>query len=103
MLVGATTATPMLLDLRESLAVAMTEWKEFDVMIDERFNKEAPSLSRVGETLGLIDRAITSLLSNRQTVSASTSRTPSEQAMDEDQSADAIEKKIWSEVKARLA
>jgi type VI secretion system protein ImpA len=91
MLVGATTAAPKLLQLRESLALAMTEWKAFDAMVDERLIKEAPSLSRVTETLGLIDRAISSLLSNRQTVSASTSRTPSEQAMDEDQSADAIE------------
>ena len=88
MLVGATTATPMLLDLRESLAVAMTEWKEFDVMIDERFNKEAPSLSRVGETLGLIDRAITSLLSTRQNVAAPTAPAASEKAMHTDQPAD---------------
>jgi type VI secretion system protein ImpA len=91
MLLGATTAAPQLLQLRESLALAMTEWKSFDAMVDERLSKEAPSLSRVAETLGLIDRAITSLLSNRQTVSVATSRTPTEQAMDEDQPADAIE------------
>jgi type VI secretion system protein ImpA len=91
MLVGATTAAPQLLQLRESLALAMTEWKAFDAMVDERLSKEAPSLSRVAETLGLIDRAITSLLSNRQTVSATNSRTASEQAVDTDQHADAIE------------
>lgn len=91
MLVGSTTAAPRLVQLRESLALAMTEWKAFDEMVDERLSKEAPSLSRVAETLGLIDRAITSLLSNRQTVSAATSRAPSENAMDTDQPADAVE------------
>jgi type VI secretion system protein ImpA len=91
MLMGATTAAPQLLQLRESLALAMTEWKAFDAMVDERLSKEAPSLSRVAETLGLIDRAITSLLSNRQTVSATNSRTASEQAVDTDRHADAIE------------
>jgi type VI secretion system protein ImpA len=91
MLVGATTAAPHLLELRESLALAMKEWKAFDAMVDERLSKEAPSLSRVAETMGLIDRAITSLLSNRQTVSATTSRTASEQAVDTDRHADAIE------------
>jgi type VI secretion system protein ImpA len=69
----------------------MTEWKAFDAMVDERLSKEAPSLSRVAETLGLIDRAITSLLSNRQNISATPSRTPSEKAMDSDQPADAVE------------
>lgn len=91
MLVGATTAAPQLLQLRESLALAMAEWKAFDAMVDERLSQEAPSLSRVAETLGLIDRAITSLLSNRQNISATPSRTPSEKAMDSDQPADAIE------------
>jgi type VI secretion system protein ImpA len=88
MLVGATTAAPLLLQLRESLALAMAEWKAFDAMIDERLNKEAPSLSRVTETLGLIDRAITSLLSTRQNVSASTAPAASEKAMHTDQPAD---------------
>jgi len=91
MLLGATTAAPQLMKLRESLALAMAEWKAFDVMVDERLSKEAPSLSRVTETMGLIDRAITSLLSNRQNVSASASRTPAEKAMDTDQAVDVSE------------
>lgn len=91
MLVGATTAAPQLLQLRESLAMSITEWKALYEMVDERLSKEAPSLSRVAETLGLIDRAITSLLSKSQTVSATTARTPTEQAMDEDQPAFALE------------
>ena len=88
MLVGATTSAPLLLQLRESLALAMTEWKAFDAMIDKRLNKEAPSLSRVTETLGLIDRAITSLLSTRQNVAAPTASAASEKAMHTDQPAD---------------
>lgn len=91
MLLGATTAAPQLMKLRESLALAMAEWKAFDVMVDERLSKEAPSLSRVAETMGLIDRAITSLLSNRQNVSASASRTPAEKAMDIHQAVDVSE------------
>lgn len=91
MLLGATTTAPQLMKLRESLALAMAEWKAFDVMVDERLSKEAPSLSRVAETLGMIDRAITSLLSNRQNVSATTSRTPSEKALDTDQPANTTE------------
>jgi type VI secretion system protein ImpA len=87
MLVGATTAAPLLLQLRESLALAMAEWKALDAMIDERLNKEAPSLSRVNETLGLIDRAITSLLSTRQNASAPTAPAASEKAMHTDQPA----------------
>jgi type VI secretion system protein ImpA len=91
MLVGATTAAPHLLKLRESLTLALTDWKALDAMVDERLSKEAPSLSRVAETLGLIDRAITSLLSNRQNVSATTSRPPAEKAMDTDQPAEPTE------------
>ena len=40
------------------------EWKALDALVDERLIKEAPSLSRVTETLSLIDRAISSLLSS---------------------------------------
>lgn len=90
-LVGATTAAPLLLQLRESLALAMTEWKAFDAMIDERLNKEAPSLSRVTETLGLIDRAVTSLLSTRQKVSAPAALASSEKAAHTNQPADPTE------------
>jgi type VI secretion system protein ImpA len=91
MMVGATTAAPLLLQLRESLALAMTEWNAFDAMIDERLNKEAPSLSRVTETLGLIDRAVTSLLSTRQKVSAPTALASSEKAAHTNQPADPTE------------
>ena len=99
MLVGATTATPMLLQLSESLAVAMTEWKEFDAMIDERLNKEAPSLSRVGETLSLIDRAVTSLLSNRQNLSAPTARASTDTAIHTDQPVELTENNAEFEIK----
>jgi type VI secretion system protein ImpA len=99
MLVGATTATPMLLQLRESLAVAMTEWKEFDAMIDERLKKEAPSLSRVGETLSMIDRAVISLLSNRQNLSASTARASTDTAIHTDQSVELTENTAEFEIK----
>lgn len=91
MLLGATTAAPQLLQLRESLALAMAEWKAFDVMVDEQLSKEAPSLSRVAETMGLIDRAITSLLSNRQNTSAPTARTRLEKDMHSEQTADVTE------------
>jgi len=91
MLLGETTAAPQLLQLRESLALAMAEWKAFDVMVDERLSKEAPSLSRVAETMGLIDRAITSLLSNRQNASAPPARTRLEKDMHNEQTADVTE------------
>ena len=100
MLVGATTATQMLLQMRESLAAAMTEWREFDAMIDKRLNKEAPSLSRVGETLGLIDRAITSLLSNRQNVSAVTARAPLENAIHTEQPVELTKHNAELEIKS---
>ena len=100
MLVGATTATQMLLQMRESLAAAMTEWREFDAMIDKRLNKEAPSLSRVGETLGLIDRAITSLLSNRQNVSAVTARAPVENAIHTEQPVELTKHNAELEIKS---
>jgi type VI secretion system protein ImpA len=64
--------------------MALTEWKVLDALVDERLNKEAPSMSRVTEILGLIDRAIASLLSNRQNVSSPTARKPSENAMHTD-------------------
>ena len=99
MLVGATTATPMLLQLRESLAVAMTEWKEFDAMIDERLKKEAPSLSRVGETLSMIDRAVTSLLSNRQNLSATTARASTDTDIHTDQPVELTENTAEFEIK----
>ena len=100
MLVGATTATQMLLQMRESLAAAMTEWREFDAMIDKRLNKEAPSLSRVGETLGLIDRAITSLLSNRQNVAAVTARAPLENAIHTEQPVELTKHNAELEIKS---
>ena len=100
MLVGATTATQMLLQMRESLAAAMTEWREFDAMIDKRLNKEAPSLSRVGETLGLIDRAITSLLSKRQNVSAVTARAPLENAIHTEQPVELTKHNAELEIKS---
>jgi type VI secretion system protein ImpA len=99
MLVGATTATPMLLQLRESLAVAMTEWKEFDAMIDERLKKEAPSLSRVGETLSMIDRSVTSLLSNRQNLSAPTAPASTDTAIHTDQPVELTENTAEFEIK----
>lgn len=89
MLVGATTAASHLLKLRESIALAMTEWKALDALIDERLNKEAPSMSRVTEILSLMDRAISSLLSNRPSVSSPTAHTPSENAMRTDPTQDA--------------
>ena len=64
-LVGATTAAPLLLQLREDLAMTMADWKALDQLVDNRLGKEAPSMSRVLDTLGLIDRAINSLLSKR--------------------------------------
>lgn len=73
-LVGATTAAQMLLQLREQLALAMTEWKALDSLVDNRLGKEAPSMSRVLDTLGLIDRASNSLLSKR--LDRPTSETP---------------------------
>lgn len=91
LLVGATTAAPMLLQLRESIALALTEWKALDALVDERLNKEAPSLSRVTETLNLIDRAITSLLSNRQNAPLPKAHSPSENAMQTDQPVEATE------------
>ncbi len=84
MLVGATTAAPLLMKLRQSVALALSEWKVLDALVDKRLNKEAPSMSRVTEILGLIDRAVASLLSNRQNVSSPTSRKPSENAMHTD-------------------
>ena len=99
MLVGATTATPMLLQLRESLAVAMTEWKEFNAIIDERLKKEAPSLSRVGETLSMIDRAVTSLLSNRQNLSAPTAPASTDTAIHTDQPVELTENTAEFEIK----
>jgi type VI secretion system protein ImpA len=62
-LVGANTGAPMLLQLREQLALAMTEWKALSSLVDNHLGKEAPSMSRVLDTLGLIDRASNSLLS----------------------------------------
>jgi type VI secretion system protein ImpA len=100
MLVGATTATPMLLQLSESLAVAMTEWQDLDAMIDERLNKEAPSLSRVSETLSLIDRAVTSLLSNRQNLSAPTARASTDTAIHTDQPVELTENNAEFEIKS---
>lgn len=91
LLVGATTAAPMLLQLRESIALALREWKALDALVDERLNKEAPSLSRVTETLNLIDRAITSLLSNRQNAPTPKVHSPSENAMQTDQPVEATE------------
>lgn len=91
LLVGATTAAPMLLQLRESIALALTEWKALDALVDERLNKEAPSLSRVTETLNLVDRAITSLLSNRQNAPLPKAHSPSENAMQTDQPVEATE------------
>jgi type VI secretion system protein ImpA len=64
-LVGATTAAPLLLQLREDLAMTMADWKALDQLVDNRLGKEAPSMSRVMDTLGLIDRASNSLLSKR--------------------------------------
>lgn len=64
-LIGATTAAPLLLQLREDLALTMTEWKALVELVDDRLGKEAPSMSRVLDTLGLIDRASNSLLSKR--------------------------------------
>jgi type VI secretion system protein ImpA len=64
-LVGATTAAPLLLQLREDLAKTMADWKALDQLVDNRLGKEAPSMSRVMDTLGLIDRASNSLLSKR--------------------------------------
>jgi type VI secretion system protein ImpA len=81
----------MLLQLRESIALALTEWKALDALVDERLNKEAPSLSRVTETLNLIDRAITSLLSNRQNAPLPKAHSPSENAMQTDQPVEATE------------
>lgn len=100
MLVGATTAAPLLLQLRESLVLAITEWKAFDAMVDERLNKEAPSLSRVTESLGLIDRAVTSLLSNRQNVVLPTVQAATEKAGHTDQPAELTENAAEPEIKS---
>jgi type VI secretion system protein ImpA len=43
----------------------MADWKALDQLVDNRLGKEAPSMSRVMDTLGLIDRASNSLLSKR--------------------------------------
>jgi type VI secretion system protein ImpA len=51
-LVGATTAAPLLLQLREDLALTMANWKALDQWVDNRLGKEAPSMSRVLDTLG---------------------------------------------------
>ena len=66
MLVGAASAAPQLLQLRQALARAAAEWKALDALIDSRLGNESPSLSRVPDALALIDRAITSLLSKRE-------------------------------------
>ncbi len=80
-LVGATTAAQMLLELREQLALAMTEWKALDSLVDKHLGKEAPSMSRVLDTLGLIDRASNSLLSKRVEHSASPAQVQPEKAI----------------------
>lgn len=64
-LIGATTAAPQLLQLREDLTLTMTDWKALVKLVDDRLGKEAPSMSRVLDTLGLIDRANNSLLSKQ--------------------------------------
>ena len=64
-LAGSTTATPLLMQLRERLALTVAEWKALDILVDNCFGKEAPSMSRVQDTLALIERATTSLLSKR--------------------------------------
>ncbi len=82
MLVGASSAAPQLLQLRQALAQAAAEWKALDALIDSRLGNESPSLSRVADTLVLIDRAITSLLSKQQERTNPLARPPLEPAME---------------------
>lgn len=64
-LVGATMAAPALLQLREDLTLTMADWNTLNQLVDSHFNNLAPSLSRVFDTLCLIDRACSNLLSKR--------------------------------------
>jgi type VI secretion system protein ImpA len=82
MLVGAASAAPQLLQLRQALARAAAEWKALDALIDSRLGNESPSLSRVADTLALIDRAITSLLSKREERPTPLARPPLEATVD---------------------
>ena len=82
MLVGAASAAPQLLQLRQALARAAAEWKALDALIDSRLGNESPSLSRVADTLALIDRAITSLLSKRDERPTPLARPPLEATVD---------------------
>lgn len=55
-----------LIGLRDSVEASLAEWKQLDELVDRRLGNQAPSLSRVVDTLNLMNRAINSLLSNRQ-------------------------------------
>ena len=88
MLLASSTYAPTLLRIRESLSLTLAEWKELDQFIGKQLGKEAPSLPRVAETLGLNEHAISSLLSKRPEPSSAynlAKQVQSDQVMSTDQ------------------
>jgi type VI secretion system protein ImpA len=62
---GSNAGAEDLLLKRSHLRAIMSEWKQLDDVVDARLGNEAPSLSRVYETLTQMDRVVTSLLAAR--------------------------------------
>ena len=62
---GSSTGTEDLLVKRQHLRTIMSAWKQLDDMVDQKLGTEAPSLSRVQDTMAQMDRMVTSLLAAR--------------------------------------
>ena len=73
-----------ILAMRDLLQSCVADWKRLDELVDARLGSQAPSLSRVVDTLTLINRAISSLLFNHQDISAQPIQSVSNQTMNLD-------------------
>jgi type VI secretion system protein ImpA len=59
-----------LIQLRSSVEACLKEWQQLDELVESRMGNQSPSLSRVVDTLNLMNRAIQSLLTHRQNTPA---------------------------------
>ncbi len=71
-----------LIGLQNLVETCLTDWQALDAFVDSRMGNESPSLSRVVDILSLMNRAIHSLLSNRQSAPAPSAQTAAEQQAD---------------------